>query len=350
MYTREIRSAPDWPIRNGKPDFGTFSGRFGHFDIKDMHRPFGDMPIPEVFSNTRIMDTLRFLYCDEKNVGEIEIFDAGYFSFMETTLWNRDTKRKIAYRQLLPPGLMKIPRNLDNSTTACRTRKRYVKVLTRFTKNIIHADFDFLGSDARPPCEGRLEIDLTRSGFGELSSLIPYGVKRRSLISYQLTGALGGWIRTGFDDHQIDMERGVGFLDIRKAYYSLRTKVSKLVGLGRHEGKILSFQLGNSVYHDDSRYNDNVLFVDGKVCPLPPVKITRPYGISGEWIIQDTESMVDLIFTPITDSPRKLSAFVVRTDYHTVYGVFTGVLLTAGGERIALRNYPGIGKKILLRI
>jgi hypothetical protein len=93
-----------------------------------------------------------------------------------------------------------------------------------------------------------------------------------------------------------------------------------------------------------------VLFVDGKVWPLPPVRITRPYGISGDWIIQDTESMIDLVFSPISDSARRLSVFIVRTDYHTVYGLFEGVLRTGEGEKIALKGFAGIGKKISLRI
>jgi hypothetical protein len=345
-----MKPAPDFPVVDGEPSFGSFSGRFGHLDIRGMKRPFGDLPIPVFVSNIRIMQTLRFIFCDEDNIGEIELFDAGYFSFMETTLWNRKTKHRIAYRRIIPPGVMKIPRTLGSSVTACRTRSRYIRIHTRLVQNCIHADFDFIGSDARPPCEGRLDMDLSAPGMAELSSCIPYRVKRRCLISYQATAPLRGWISTGYDDHPIDEASGVGFYDIRKAYFSLRTKMSQLVGLGRLNGKIVSFQFGNSVSFDDSRYNDNVLFVDSKAWPLPPVRITRPYGISGDWIIQDTESMIDLVFSPISDSARRLSVFIVRTDYHTVYGLFEGVLLTGEGEKIALKGFAGIGKKISLRI
>ena len=350
MYTREIKPAPEYPVVNGNPEFGSFSGSFGHFDIRGMKRPFGNLPVPVVFTNRRIMETMRFLFCDENNIGEIELFESACFSFMETTLWNRKTRQRIAYRRLIAPGVLNMPRNFSNSVTACRTRSRYVRIHSRLQKKLIHADFDFIGSDSRPPCEGRLEMNLSSSGFADLSSVIPYGVKRRCQASYQLTSALHGWISTGYDDHQIQEASGVGFFDIRKAYFSLRTSLSKMVGMGRLDGKIVSFQLGNSVSHDDSRYNDNVLFVDGKVYPLPPVKITRPYGIAGNWIIQDTESMIDLVFTPLSDSGRRLSAFIVRTDYHTVYGLYSGVLLTGTGEKLVLRGYPGIGKKVLLRI
>ena len=335
---------------NGKPVFGTFSGPVGTFDIRGMKRPFGNLPFPVFVTNVRIMGTLRFLFCDAENIGEIELFDAGYFSFMETTLWNRKTRHRIAYRRLFAPRIIRLPRNLDNRVTTCRSRSRFVRIHSRLQNRLIHVDFDFIGSDSRPPCEVRLEMNLKAAGFADLSAVIPFGVKRRCQVSYQATAPLHGWISTGYDDHHISEDTGIGFFDYRQAYYPLRTRMSKIVGMGRIDGKVVSFQLGGSVSRDDSRYNDNVLFVDGKAWPLPPVKITRPFGISGDWVIQDTESMVDLVFSPVSDSARRLSVFVLRTDYHSVYGLFDGVFLTGEGERIVLKGFPGIGKKILLRV
>lgn len=350
MYTREILPAPDFPVINGKPVFGTFSGVFKKFDIRGLKHPFTSLPLPSIATNFRIMGIMRFVFCDDNNIGEIELFDAGYFSFMETTLWNRKTCHRIAYRRILPPGLMKAPIDFSNSMTACRTHRRLVRIGMRLAKHRFVADFDFLGSDARPPCEGRLEMDLSLPGFADLSAVVPYRVRRRCQVSYLMTAPLSGSIGTGYDDYHIKPENGVGFFDIRKAHFGLRTKMSKMIGLGRLAGRMVSFQLGNPLSNDDARYNDNVLFIEGKAYPLPPVKITRPYGVSGEWVIQDTESMVDLVFTPISDSPRQLSAFIVRTDYHTVYGLYEGTLLTSDGEKIELKGFPGIGKKVLLRI
>lgn len=315
-----------------------------------MRRPFGDIPFPVFFTNLRVMETVRFLFCDETNIGEIELFNAGYFSFMEATLWNRKTKRRIAYRRFFIPGLRQMIRNFRNGVLTCRSSWRFVRIHTRLPRQHIHVDFDFLGSGARPPCHGRLEMNLDGEGTVDMSSVLPYGVKRRCLASYQLTAPLQGWIGTGYEDYRIPAGTGVGFYDVRKAYFPPRTKINKLVGLGQHEGKRIAFQLGNSINHDESRYNDNVLFIDGVAWPLPPIKITRPFGLGGDWIVQDTESMVDLVFSPVSDNARKLSVLVFRTDYHTVYGNFEGVLLTGSGEKLVFKAFPGIGKKILLRV
>jgi len=350
LYTREIRPAPDSPVKDGIPRFGTYSGPFEKMDIRGMPRPFGDIPFPALLTNLRIMETVRFMFCDDANIGEIELFNAGYFSFMEATLWNRNTRRRIAYRRVFFPGLRHMVRNFQNAVLTCRSPQRFVRIHGRLNRRHVHVDFDFQGSGSRPPCHGRLEMNLEEKSTADLSSVLPYGVKRRCLASYQLTAPLQGWIGTGYEDYRISFGTGVGFYDVRKAYFSTRTKINKLVGLGYLDGRLVSFQFGNSVNHDETRYNDNVLFYDGTAYPMPPVKITRPFGIGGDWIIQDTESMVDLAFTLVSDNARKMSVFLFRTDYHTVYGKFNGMLLLGSGESLSLKSFPGIGKKIVLRV
>ena len=40
----------------------------------------------------------------------------------------------------------------------------------------------------------------------------------------------------------------------------------------------------------------------------------------------------------------------MRTDYSAIFGTFDGVLLTGTGEKLTLKNFPGIVKKSRLRI
>ena len=92
------------------------------------------------------------------------------------------------------------------------------------------------------------------------------------------------------------------------------------------------------------------LVVDGKETALPPVYITHPFGFDKNWIIQDTESMVDLTFTPLSVNSRTLNLIALRTSYHTMYGTFEGVLLDSNGEKIILKNFPGLLYKGMLRL
>ena len=149
---------------------------------------------------------------------------------------------------------------------------------------------------------------------------------------------------------QLNRTNSVGFLDFRKTYTSLRTKRSVVIGLGFIEGVQVCFHLSNSIAPDSYSYNDNILFYGGKRIPFPPVRITYPFGSSKNWIIQDTESMVDLTFTPSAISDRNLNILVWRRDYKTIYGTFEGTFVIGDGVLLKLKGFPGIAKKVRMRM
>lgn len=350
-YTRIIKPAPVKPLKNARPLFGSYSGTFHIFDIKGLKRPFGNLPLPSFITDLRIMDSLRLIFCDERIIGEIEFFCGSYFSFMETTLWNRQTNRQLAYRQLLPAGFMHLPKYITYSVTGCRAAKRYVRIFSRLSKGMLHADFDFLASNDRPSCEGRLDFYAQDPQCTDYSAILPFSVNRRCQAVYLRSFCVHGWISFGHNlDIQLDKKTAVGFLDFRKTYTPMRIKRSMLIGLGYLDGIQISFQLSDSISPDSYTYNDNILFYRGERIPLPPVRITRPFGSGRNWVVQDTENMVDLTFTPSAVSQRKLNAFICRTEYKTIYGTFEGAFLTGDGTQIKLKGFPGIAKRYRMRI
>lgn len=351
LYTRKIEPAPAAPVKNGKPLFGSFSGIFKKLDIKGLPRPFGNLPLPATITNMCITGAARFLFCDDEVIGETTFFSSFVFSFMETTFWIRKTGKKFAYRQYLPGRFIHQPKHIGYSIAACRTKHRYARIFSRLSHGTLHTDFEFLANDFRPSCEGRLDLDILRKDASGFSCVVPYGISRRcQAISIQ-SGSVKGWISLGYDkDITVSKETSVGLYDIRKTYTELRTKRTLVTGLGKMNGKTLVFQINNSVAPDSKKYNENILMYDGALTPLPPVRITRPYGVTGKWIIQDTEGMIDLVFAPISDNYKRVNAIIFSTEYHTVCGNFEGFLLTAAGEKIKLKTFPGIIKKYNMRI
>ena len=54
------------------------------------------------------------------------------------------------------------------------------------------------------------------------------------------------------------------------------------------KGRRAGFNLTDNQVRDQVKYNENCLWLNNKIWPLPPVKVTRPQGSGGEWIVQDT--------------------------------------------------------------
>jgi hypothetical protein len=136
-----------------------------------------------------------------------------------------------------------------------------------------------------------------------------------------------------------------------KGYYPYRMRSSWCSGMAFDEkNRRFGFSLGENQAREPYKNNENALWIDGKLTPLPPVKITRSGGPKSEWIIQDLEGMVDLVFTP-QEFSRSTENFVFSAlDNEYGLGHFNGLVVSAEGEQLPVRNAWGTGEKLYLRV
>ena len=351
MYTRLFSETPDKIIENGAPVFGSFKEPFKQLDIRNIKRPFGNFPLPFWLTNLRIRAHLFFSFVTEEFAGIIDIFDSKVFGFIEIIIWDRKTGKKYPYRRVLCLNKKTVPKSTEKAVCLSAGKKRYVRINWSNQEKRASVFFSLKGDDTRPSVMAAFNIDYAQKDFVQLATVTPAPISRRCAASALAAGSLSGAIAFAGTQQGSYDSAGLMMLELRRAYYPLRTKANLLYGFGIIDGRKVSFKFsssnldGNDTYH----YNENALFIDGETTLLPPVKITRPKGICGPWVIQDTESMVDLLFHPASDSHRKVSMLILHTDYHTLYGTFEGTLLTNSGESISFKDFSGIGKKLQLR-
>jgi len=60
--------------------------------------------------------------------------------------------------------------------------------------------------------------------------------------------------------------------------------------------------------------------------------------------------MVDLVFTPKVINRYGVNFLVTNGDFFAPMGYYNGMLLSAKGEQIQMRNQWGIGEKLYLRV
>lgn len=355
MYSRKVTTSPRSIVKNGSPVFGSFSNPPAQFDISDVRFPFGFSPFPSFITNLRIRGNISYSFSADKFVGNIQLFDAKFLCFLELVLWDKSTGKKLSYRSIF--GMRRLlPKNMDKAVCATYSRKRHVRIGWNRGKNRVSVSFNISGDSVRPAIDGLQILDTgSDSAFGgELFCVRPATTSRRCVASWFCAAPFSGRLANKKTDtvYRCNAPDGIGLLDMRRAYYKLRTKDDFLYGMDVVGGKTICFRMTATNYDapDANTYNENVLFADKEMTLLPPVTITRPYGISGKWVIQDTENMVDLFFTPISDNHRVDSIFVLRTDYHTIYGTFEGDLRTSSGEILHLKGFTGIARKQYLRM
>ena len=356
LYTRKIEGCPQALVLHGKSVFGTFSGHPQRLDIRGIERPYAtSVPLPTVISNLRIKSRLSFFFSIGDYTGCIDFFDAKIFGFAEASFWNTVTKQRFVYRSLMGPRRRFVPHRLDTAMTTSYSKRRYIRIGWDRKHDKLSVIFNLHGNSVRPGANAALLAKFSSPEFGELTSVLPSPTFRRCAANYYASMPLHGAV-TIAPRHQpkktmADTE-GSAFLDINRTYMKFRSHGEFLTGLGVIDGKQIAFRIsaGSQEAVEKDSFNGNVLFYGGKVTPLPPAVITHPYGITNKWIIQDTENMIDLEFTPVSDSPNVISVLVLRSEYHTIYGTFEGTLMTADGQKISFRSLKGLSKKYLIRL
>jgi hypothetical protein len=356
LYTRLLTDPPFKLVRNGKPAFGTYKGVPSRIDIKGIEAPFGGFPLPAAFTRFRIRSYLNFVFNIGDYIGTVEFFDAKLFGFAEVLFWNTKTNTRLAYRTLVGPRKRLVPMRTSNAICASFRKSRYIRISWDRRYNRISLLFNVRGDSVRSSANGAFLARFTDKNMAEIVSVMPAPTMRRCsatwIAAMPIHGALSLGATKKITERTMADTDGLGILSLNRCYFKFHTKFEIITGLGISDTKKIQFRIVTSSLDaaDTNKYNANVLFSDGEISPLPQVYVTHPFGVHGKWIIQDTESMVDLEFTPISDSLRKMNAVIISTVYHIIYGTFEGILLTKTGEKISLHNFPGIIKKSLLRL
>ncbi len=150
----------------------------------------------------------------------------------------------------------------------------------------------------------------------------------------------------------ISAEEAWGLFTIKRAYFGYHTFSQMIFATGKADGKDIAFIIDakNDMVPDPEIINQNLLIADGKITPLPPVKMTQPFGLNDKWIIQDTENMVDLTLEPQSNITRELKAFAFSIRVTSICGKFNGMLKDCEGNDIKLDGFSGIARDMMLRV
>ena len=355
LYVRNAEKCPEKLVKNGKCVFGGYDGHPERLDIRGVSRVYLDLPIPKFLTNLRINSRLTFIFSLGDYIGSIDFFDAKIFGLVQAVFWNTTTKQRFSYRSVMGPRKRLVPHSLIKASTSSYKKSRYIRISWDRTMTKLSAMFNLKGYSVMPSVEAALKAVLPEQTDEELTLVLPAPTLRRVSARYYTLLPVHGAINLIESDRTkklMDDADGLAFLDINRTYMKFLNSTEFLTGIGFAGGKRISFRIeaGSQDAVDPDRYNGNVLFYDGKKTLLPPVVITHTYGIMKTWNIQDTENMIDLTFTPISDNRSFVNTIVFSMDYHTIYGTFSGTLMTGEGEKINISAVAGLTKTNMIRL
>ena len=350
MYSRRFDEPPVHIIENGKAHFGTFSKVSPRFDIKGMRAPYAGIPLPSIISNIRIKSRLNYYFSIDKYVGLVEFFDFKFLGLVELCFWNKENGKKNVYHAIMPARRRFIPKNTERGICTSYKKSRYIKISWEKEHNAKAMRFHVKNNSGWNDSEGWFHSIHDDNMKTDLSFVNPAPSASRCSALWFSSMKVNGHLAVKGEEP--DNSSGLAAMVMNRFYTKTLSRSSRLCALGNVDGKDIIFYMEVTSYDaaDSDKYNGNVLVVDGQPTALPSVVATHPFGLNKKWIIQDTESMIDLTFTPSSVYRRALNLIALRSSYSHIYGSFEGVLLDKDGNKIILKDFPGMITRSYMRM
>lgn len=251
-------------------------------------------------------------------------------------------------RKVLPSELH-LPNGLFNTSAYYRANNWYLKVDHDVEGKSLKLEVDIKQSKKRPAVFGRFLALHDIDAFQPAVVVLPFS-HNQAMYSHKCLMPVEGEIMIGTDIVALHHSQSSLILDDHKGYYPYITKYDWVTALGFNSlGQRIGFNLTDNQVKDQEHYNENVFWQDGILHLLPPIKISRPNGPKGNWVIRDLEGKVDLQFFPLTHTSVNLNLLLLRSKYEGPYGYFNGTLVTEEGKRIKINNLFGVGEDFYLR-
>ncbi|GMO29110.1 MAG: DUF2804 domain-containing protein [Termitinemataceae bacterium] len=350
MYSREILEQINSPIKNGKPLEGTWTSAFDKIDLSEIAKPY-NVKLPQWMLKFRIKEWQSFVIQDKGFFLTALIANMKYFSFAELFFLDKESGEKISEFKIFPLSAWQATTNLKNSIINARTSGMSFHIHNWLDSSSVRLDINIEPSFYKIPFTAQLEFDMDKQNSVPLCVNLLYSESRCS-YTYKAISAVRGRIVWGNRRIVLHRSKSSGLFCDNKGFYPYISNTNCCCAFGFDEkNRYLGFSLSDKTTKDANKNNENVLWVNGVLTLLPPVRITQTKdGGKTEWVIQDLEGMVDLTFKPIESFENKFAMFFSRFEHKVPVGFFYGALLDKDGQSIKLHDFFGMSENMNFRI
>jgi hypothetical protein len=338
MYTRHLLPRRDSPVEDGKPLQGTWTSAFEMVNLLDIDRPY-KIPFPNWILDLRLKEWQTFTARNDDIWLEVLIADLKFFCLLEITFWDKQSKEKMHVFKTVPFSAWKMPKSLDDSVIEQAGDSFSFCVHDCMLSRNVTLDISIDSAIERPGFTVQLEFELDAQKAAPLAVNLLIAENRSMYVFKSFCGVKGD-IVFGGGRVVLYADSACGLFQDYKGFIPYRAHYSNCRGFGADAaGRRFCFSLGEHITKKLNMNNENALWVEGALTPLPPVRITN--AEPGEMFIQDLEGMVDLNFRLIEDMGTALDFFVIGMEHKNPLGQFNGMLMTRDGEKLPIRNVLG---------
>lgn len=196
------------------------------------------------------------------------------------------------------------------------------------------------------------EIRLTEAPKDSIVIATPFEKPRHFYYNQKINCMrAAGTVRIGGQTYTFDPADSFGVLDWGRGVWTYHNTWYWGSASGQVDGVPFGWNIGYG-FGDTSAATENVLFYDGKIHKLGEVKFEIPMDEDGfedfmkPWVFTSDDNRFYMNFTPVLDRSAFMSAGVVLSDQHQVFGHFTGRITLDDGTVLPVRDFFGFAEKV----
>jgi hypothetical protein len=347
MYTREILPPRASPIEDGSPVTGTWDRAFEKVDLLEIRNPY-QYPLPRWARDYRIKEWQCFSVQDGGFILEAIFCNLKLYRVMQVLVYDKENGEKFIFRLVKPGAGRRLPQSLANSSVDSNSAGFYFRIHSWLDADTVKLDINIEAAHRKPSLTIHLAYNSCSRDVTPMA--VSMGIAaQRNICAYKALTPVRGDIVLGGRHISLNHENCSGFFCDFKGFSTYRTTTAICSAMGFDDkNRRFGFHIAENQIRDANKSNENALWVDGKLTPLPPVIVTMPNGPDDEWVIQDVEGMVDLTFTPKEQNRSGIKLFFTKAEFAAPLGNYNGMLVNKDGEKIQIKNLFGIGEKINL--
>jgi hypothetical protein len=306
--------------------------------------------MPGWMRDCRVKEWESFAVQDDNFYLNAMMINLKYYRVAQVFLYKKAAGKRMIFRKILPFKGWHLPRGLANASVESRSWGFFFRIHDWLDANTIRVDLNIQAARNRPAFTAHLKYDSDEKKTTPMAVNLPFS-ERRCLYAYKvLTPVRGDMVLRG-QHIPLDPSKTTGIFCDFKGFYPYRMRSLWCTAFGIDaENRRIGFSIAENQTRETYKNNESALWVNGRLTPLPPVRITIPNGTEADWVIQDMEGMVDLTFTPREPLRSALNLILTSIEYDSPLGFYNGMLVDSEGEEIPVRNLWGIGEKLYLRV
>lgn len=348
-YIREVLPAVSELVTDGRFNFGTFGQAIKKVNPLDAEKPLG-ISLPRWAHNLRLKEWVAFQLGNDDYFMLVVLYSAKVFCLTQFLVYDIKNKRKYLHERLIPFSKIRVTSGLLDNQFGYKEDGYSLEFVNNLSVGRIEIHADICAEKDQPQIRADLTAFHVPTKAAPIVVCIPLG-ENRAMYSHKCLMPMAGDMVFGSKKIQFKQKDSFAIIDDHKGFYPYTMIYDWLTAAGRNaSGELVGFNLTDNQSIDSEKYNENCLWVANKMHTLPPVKFSRPDGVTKPWFVNDSYGMIDVEFFPEAESGFEFNYLFVQAHYHAPYGRVKGFIKDAHGKKVNIKSYFGMGEQKYLRL